>query len=209
VCGSCNSGWMSRLEVEVRPVIQRLHRNAETEEAIVIDAQDAIVLARWIQKTALAHETGDDWHFGGRSERRQIMEGGPLGRSLVWLGRHADYTGVATVKALIGISDNRIPTPDDDVANASFFALSLQHLGIAVFLRPDGRSETPPMPIHEWVRIWPLPKTMEFPPIAPIHRDSLHQLFGPQRTWLPPLAVQVIELRAVDPKVLRRKPKWN
>ena len=189
VCQACNNGWMSSLEADARPIIERLHACAASENTLELNPTDARVLARWIHKTALASELGGREHFGGPADRRTIMGGSPLPRSLVWLGRHTSYAGVATAQARIGISDNRIPRPDDEVSNASLFILSLQQLAIAAYLRPGRRPEVPPMPPQEWVRIWPTPTIIEFPPIADVDPDTLARLLGHKRTWLPPLSV--------------------
>ena len=52
VCQNCNSGWMSRLEVENKDLITALARGRRD----TLDLQDgaAVGLARWAFKTALA-----------------------------------------------------------------------------------------------------------------------------------------------------------
>lgn len=197
VCQACNNGWMSRLETDARPIIEGLHACAASESTLKLTPADACILARWVHKTALASELGGGGHFGGPADRRTVMDGSPLPRSLVWLGRHTSYMGVSTAQALIGISDNRIPSPDDEVSNASLFILSLQRLAIAVYLRPGRRPEVPPMPPQEWVRIWPTPATIEFPPITGVDPDTLARLLGHKRTWLPPLSFASYKNRAI------------
>lgn len=48
VCGPCNSGWMSDLEVEVRPLLEPLIAG----EVLVVSASDQELLRRWALKTA-------------------------------------------------------------------------------------------------------------------------------------------------------------
>lgn len=48
VCGSCNSGWMSDLEVEVRPLLEPLIAG----EVLVVSGSDQELLRRWALKTA-------------------------------------------------------------------------------------------------------------------------------------------------------------
>lgn len=48
VCGPCNSGWMSDLEVEVRPLLEPLIAG----EVLAVSAEDKELLRRWALKTA-------------------------------------------------------------------------------------------------------------------------------------------------------------
>jgi len=48
VCGDCNSGWMSNLEVEVRPLLEPLIAG----EVLVVSSSDQDLLRRWALKTA-------------------------------------------------------------------------------------------------------------------------------------------------------------
>ena len=56
VCGKCNSGWMSDLEVAIEPVIQRL---VHGEPVGSLGPPEIELLARWVGKTAavLSHVT--------------------------------------------------------------------------------------------------------------------------------------------------------
>lgn len=56
VCGECNSGWMSRLETNVAPIVQRL---VDGEDIREFSNEEIELLARWAGKTAavLSHVT--------------------------------------------------------------------------------------------------------------------------------------------------------
>jgi hypothetical protein len=55
VCGPCNDGWMSALEVAFQPILLRML----TERSIYLEQEDLFVLRRWAQKTALMFEYDD------------------------------------------------------------------------------------------------------------------------------------------------------
>ena len=52
VCGSCNSGWMSRLEVEMKPIVESIL----DKQLRVLDASSQAVISVWAIKTAMALE---------------------------------------------------------------------------------------------------------------------------------------------------------
>jgi hypothetical protein len=70
ICKDCNSGWLSDLEIAVRPILERLLE----QEVGSLNAEECFMLAGWLYKTsALFHLTrqnerkalvsGDDLHF--------------------------------------------------------------------------------------------------------------------------------------------------
>lgn len=50
VCASCNNGWMSSLETEVKPILEKL---VFTDEKAEIDESQQAILSYWVQKTIL------------------------------------------------------------------------------------------------------------------------------------------------------------
>jgi hypothetical protein len=52
VCGNCNSGWMSRLEVEMKPIVESIL----DEQLRVLDVSSQAVIAVWATKTTMALE---------------------------------------------------------------------------------------------------------------------------------------------------------
>ena len=50
VCGSCNSGWMSKLEVEMKPIVESIL----DKQLRVLDASSQAVISVWAIKTAMA-----------------------------------------------------------------------------------------------------------------------------------------------------------
>jgi hypothetical protein len=59
VCGSCNHGWMSKLEVEVRPILSSL---VEGRDIASLQPSESLCLARWTAKTHYALSFWIDFH---------------------------------------------------------------------------------------------------------------------------------------------------
>lgn len=94
VCGDCNNGWMSQLEV----VAQRVLASVILGEPGQIATTDAAAIAMWTQKTALtamlvAPQQERDAGYGlPASEYRELWTlrdaMRPLAASQFWLGRY-------------------------------------------------------------------------------------------------------------------------
>ena len=56
VCESCNTGWMSRLEQQAKPLLMDLEEAAKGGEPLDFARSEALTLARWALKTAITHE---------------------------------------------------------------------------------------------------------------------------------------------------------
>jgi hypothetical protein len=79
VCGTCNSGWMSDLEVEVRPLLEPLIAG----EVLVVSGSDQELLRRWALKTAAALGPLQGAADAVSPELRlRLSEGAPLGNSV-------------------------------------------------------------------------------------------------------------------------------
>src|SRR5438477_2513080 len=52
VCRTCNNGWMSGLESLVQPILQPMMRGKPR----TLSAEDQLILARWLMKTAMMME---------------------------------------------------------------------------------------------------------------------------------------------------------
>lgn len=102
VCGECNNGWMSRLEV----VAQRALTPFILGEPGEIVAADTGAVAAWVQKTALtamlvSSETERDSGYGlPASEYRGLWtlrdEARPLPASQFWIGRYVGWSRLAS-----------------------------------------------------------------------------------------------------------------
>lgn len=90
-CKACNSGWMSALEAQAKPIITPLLADL----AVPLDTADQHVLARWTIKTAIVFETTgpkDRPSLYTQSDRDQVASPAsalPLG-TMVLVGRHSE-----------------------------------------------------------------------------------------------------------------------
>jgi len=56
VCERCNNGWMSELEVQVRPILEPMVRG----QPVRLSVEDQVVLARWAAKVAVLLDHYED-----------------------------------------------------------------------------------------------------------------------------------------------------
>ncbi|MFE5797015.1 hypothetical protein ACFQ8C_31170 [Streptomyces sp. NPDC056503] len=77
VCGTCNNGWMSRLEASVKPFLMQLTRG----EQIALGPAEQTALATWSMKTAMMMLRAsylDDPHPIPKSDYKHLYEYGKL-----------------------------------------------------------------------------------------------------------------------------------
>ena len=90
VCADCNSGWMSRLETAVRPILEPMLRGTR----VTVPAAGQQLLARWIVKTAMVLEhTGAAVRkkFFLQTEHSDVRADARLpSNSFIWLAHVAD-----------------------------------------------------------------------------------------------------------------------
>jgi hypothetical protein len=86
LCKACNNGWMSRLENEVKPVIESIL----DDKLEAIDALAQLILARWAVKTAMVIEAVDTdrpW-FYSETERSFMRDTQTIPqRTSVWIAK--------------------------------------------------------------------------------------------------------------------------
>lgn len=166
-CQTCNNGWMSRLEDQIRPVLEPMLRGLPRRTTLSLE--DQRLLAFWATKTALAFQTMEDdettWArpedfatlFGSRVRSRTPRSGWVLAKSAMPLGYRSHNTC---------LSD----TPDGEIDG---FGVVLS-VGFAVFwvlvpyepraqLRLFGEAGMATKPIHPCLGrsvVWPPPRTI-------------------------------------------------
>lgn len=157
VCEPCNGGWMNDLEMEVRPVLEKLIAG----KTLQVAEDRAIILARWVAKTAMMAQltdpetlvTGsDDFHW-------LYSHGTPPRRMRIWLFPldAPDWCLRFQHRAvLLGSKDTKITDP----CNVHATAFGLGALGVFV----SGWIEPKPLldAVHSMVpdngqRHWPYP----------------------------------------------------
>ena len=119
ICGACNHGWMSQLEVTAQRVLKAFILGEPAE----IAATDAGAVAAWVQKTALAamrvsSEAERDAGYGlPASEYRGLWtlrdKAQPLPATQIWAGRYTGQSRLAStwVTPLV-VAAEGLPEPD-------------------------------------------------------------------------------------------------
>ncbi|TCO37618.1 hypothetical protein EV646_1235 [Kribbella antiqua] len=118
VCGDCNHGWMSRLEVTAQRVLTPFILGEPGE----IEVADTGRIAAWAQKTALtamlvSSEEDRDHGYGlPTSEYRDFYtlreEACPLPVSQFWIGRYDGVRGWSVRVTPLAVRIDGIPEPD-------------------------------------------------------------------------------------------------
>lgn len=87
VCDPCNSGWMSTLETQNRPIIGPLLQDI----ALPLNRLEQTSIARWAVKSAMVMEasTPKRAFFYTRPEREQLRAGTLPSATFVWIGRYS------------------------------------------------------------------------------------------------------------------------
>jgi hypothetical protein len=139
VCRDCNTGWMSRLETETKPVILALAGADRDTTRLVLDTAEARTLARWAQKTAITCElTGDaPFRVATVAMGRRLRGGSPLRSCIVWAARNVDdyWPATAQVHATIGATPR--PVPGEQDRHGLLTMIVWRYLTLMVFIAGD------------------------------------------------------------------------
>lgn len=86
VCGRCNSGWMSTLQEEAKPILVPLVNG----ERPILDEHSQYILSRWATMNTMVIEFADPPTAMIPQEHRSRIQmgGGPLQDWHIWIGRH-------------------------------------------------------------------------------------------------------------------------
>jgi hypothetical protein len=187
-CGGCNTGWMSDLENEARPLLLPLIRG----ERATLDNAQRIVVATWCLKTAMVFDlTRSDKNIAFLpSERAYLYEargkrglGSPFPpHTFIWLasyeGRFAMSAIASELRGLGDFSPTKLAQPIE--ANVvTLVAGAFVSQVLVARLPPEAESQPPRL--HEgaaiWeracVQAWPLVGTsLSLPPALSLHDDD-------------------------------------
>ena len=126
-CSSCNGGWMSALENQVKPFVTTM---AYRGEKTLLDAGRQLALTRWIIKTAMVYEftaSPTERKYFSDSERVAFKESFAIPSNLwIWLGR---YDGVRPLHAF----QQRAPTSPLSAPSLYALTFTANFLAIQVF----------------------------------------------------------------------------
>jgi len=93
LCASCNSGWMSRLEREVKPIIESIL----DEKVNAIDASAQQTLAVWAVKTVMVLEALDpdrQWFYTAEEREQMRLSRSIPHRTSVWIAKCVDHKDI-------------------------------------------------------------------------------------------------------------------
>ena len=177
VCGTCNNGWMSRLEMKCKPIIGSLLEDL----SLALDAEHRKFLTEWTLKTAMISDacggrarffTDAECH-AFKANNRAIPDG-----TGVWAGR---FTG-RTLSAIGG--ELRLDSPTEkDVVRGHVFTICVGHL-ILQLLSLHKRSEVSTVSLMASPVKWDKFLVTLWPPTGPK---------GQKITWPPQYNFALIE----------------
>jgi hypothetical protein len=126
VCKSCNNGWMSNLEGQVKPLLQPLLSGTGGS----LDSGAQSILAVWAVKTAMALEGLDKPNARAytQSEREQLRKVNAIPRrTSVWLAVSVDASYLLSTK-----TRHKRSADTDDITGAST-TMVFGHVALQVF----------------------------------------------------------------------------
>jgi hypothetical protein len=130
VCSDCNNGWMSDLENDAKPTIERLL----SEERFGLGLVAQATVARWAVKTAMVLETFDRTRdpFYDTYERQSLRALCALpSRSWVWIAKCVEQPAVLSVAKHLRTSESA-GAVHGFVTTMAFGTLALQVITIRV-----------------------------------------------------------------------------
>jgi hypothetical protein len=174
VCGACNHGWMSRLEVVARRVLTPLILGQPGR----VEATDQGAIAAWVQKTALtamlvSSEADRDRGYGlpvGEYHEMYTLrdELRPLPASQFWAGRYEGVRSWSIRVTPLAVRVDGLPEPDRPQAYAMTILLGQLVLqGV--------RFTTPSLQIRVSTRLpqlWPPAGSITWPTGTPLKDDG-------------------------------------
>ena len=167
VCGRCNNGWMSKLEV----VAQRVLAPFILGEPGEIAAQDLGAVAGWVHKTALTamlvsseQERSQGYglppseyreHYAGREGKM------PLPASRLWIGRYEGARSASVRVTPLAVGVEGMPQPDRPQGYAMTVVLGELVLHGVRFTTPGLEADLDTR--HELPRLWPAQQPVSWP----------------------------------------------
>lgn len=187
VCESCNTGWMSRLEQQAKPLLIALEEAAKGGgKPLNFARSEALTLARWALKTAITHElTMDGPRVANTLMVNCLREGKVIRGSIVWFARNQDDLDLQIRHAHIEISDTPVVRSGDPYRLVFLVAITWHYLTLLVYVGTPGRLG-PSLPFDRWTPVWPCSASgVEYPPMLAISFAELNSRLTDQRDWLP------------------------
>jgi hypothetical protein len=186
VCADCNNGWMSRLEEEVRPLLQRLWQPSYPFGVTTFSAREAEIVATWAAKTAWVRERVTDPDSTPTAQMREelMVRQMPPDFTSVWIARHQGQSNFGVYAARIEV------THQDDHWTTSrrrhVLICTMTFRGLSVLVRTDDGWGVPPMrlPAQKWQVFWRAGDTVQWPPDSPASDGDVRAAAAHYAGWL-------------------------
>ena len=165
VCKPCNSGWMSRLESDVAPLLQQAGRPAFFAKTAHLLPQDAALLASWAIKTAWVRERLEYRDFVASPAMRQDLSARsmPPPYTVVHAVGYAGEAVFSSATSRMELTRQELPWDSADVRRVARCLLVLP--GVAFHVRTaDGPGAAPQNLTQPWKQLWPLNEGLAWPP---------------------------------------------
>ncbi len=186
VCASCNNGWMSRLETEVVPLLDRLWMPAYPFGRTSLNEKQAATVATWATKTAWVRELVDQPGLTSTPEMRlQLMQTlHPPEFTSVWFARHQGLSNFAAYVAQIDAA--RADEPWDTTNVRRVLICTMAFRGLAITVRTDSDWGVPQMELPQliWTRFWPTDGSVQWPPPQPAGDADVRTPAAHHTRWL-------------------------
>ncbi|MFE6447478.1 hypothetical protein [Nocardiopsis dassonvillei] len=177
VCKSCNNGWMSRLEVNVRPTLARMARG----NSIALGTEEQTALAAWLLKTMLMEYKAPP--AGPRTQQPPLMP------QVDYTRFYSERTPSSEVRVALATMqpprerprlvfyDSMIDQMRSGDGTTGYCATLRLGYFVAQLLRipdgvPEGTFASVLEPSPHLVQLWPTTPILLWPPPAPIHEHQ-------------------------------------
>ena len=181
VCERCNSGWMSQLEGDSKPVLEPMIHDS----AGAIGYREQLTIATWVLKTAIVFEcTKPDSAFYSTADRRHLYTWRtPPPDSFVWIGRYVNSHALFVENHYLSNAKPANALSEGCVTTFAVGRLALQSLTARRSPHAEGRQIILHPKRGEWnrllIQVWPtVEQVVRWPP--PLHfgptLDSLTEL---------------------------------
>lgn len=185
VWGTCNNGWMSRLEMQARTLLVPLMDAASVRQVTTIEPDDAARLATWAVKTAWMRELSAS-SVSQQSKlylylRTQLL---PPPDSSIWIGRHSGLRNFDILQAKIDIRHRDLPWNHGEIRNALRTNLTFRELSLLVHTVNGPGTPAQERDPERWLRLWPASATLRFPPRFAVSDSDVWESVAIQAPYL-------------------------
>ena len=157
VCQTCNNGWMSKLESEIKPILTGIL----THENLELCSQKQEILARWIAlKSIIGEHSEQETHVTPQAERNLFRTQKNIPDFFaIYIGKHnekADTAWLRTSQTIARSPTGPNPPLGDLKRNMQSIAFICGPLFVYVLaIREDGIKATEFLNLPELIRIFP------------------------------------------------------